>query len=138
MNKHVAKKIQSDERKSKGLLIVGIAALVAGFFISEAQSLLWGLGLGLSIAGAGTLLVYKKAKQSPAMQENIILELDERNQSLNTRAAAKAFWLVYYWIGFATLCSTFDWISAHTLLIATLFVMPGIYFFIAVVYHKIG
>jgi|GEM_PF-3389293 len=138
MNKRVAKKIQRDERQSRILLVVGIAAFLVGILLPETRSLLWGLALGLCVASAGTLVIYRKAKQSPAMQENIILELDERNQSLNTKAAAKAFWLAFYWIGFATLCAAFEWVPAYTLLIASLFVMPGIYFSLAVFYHKIG
>lgn len=138
MNKRVARKIQRDERQSKLLLAVGLAAFAAGFVIPEAKSLLWGLALGLSITGAGNLVVYRKAKESPAMQENIILELDERNQSLNMQAAAKAFWISFYWIAVCVVCAAFQWVSAYSLLLITLFVMPGIYFFLVVVYHKIG
>lgn len=138
MNKRVAKKIQRDEQQSKLILLVGLAAFAAGFVIPEAKSLLWGLALGLSIIGAGNLIVYRKAKKSPSMQENIILELDERNQNLNMKAAAKAFWISFYWVAIALVCAAFQWASAYSLLIVTLFVMPGIYFFLAVIYHKIG
>lgn len=137
MNKKVAAKIRKDQFQSRILVILGLAAFLAGGVIPEAKSMLWGAALGLTIAGIGTLLIYKQAEKSPAMQANIILELDERNQSLNTQAAARAFWLSFYWIAIASMCATFQWVSANTLLIASLFVMPGIYFFAAVYYHQV-
>lgn len=137
MNKKVAAKIRKDQFQSKILVILGAAAFISGWVIPDGKSMLWGAALGLTIAGIGTLMIYKRAEKSPAMQENIILELDERNLSLNMQAAAKAFWLSFYWIAIAGLCATFQWLSAYTLLIASLFVMPGIYISVAVYYHKV-
>lgn len=137
MNKKVASKIRKDQFQSRILVILGLVVFLAGWVIPDAKSMLWGAALGLIIAGIGTLLIYEKAKELPAMQANMILELDERNQSLNTQAAAKVFWLRFYWIGIAGMCAIFQWASAYTLLIASLFVMLGIYLFVAVYYHQV-
>ena len=138
MNKRVAAKIRKDQRISMVLTVLGIVLLIAGFVLPEGRFAFWGMALGLMITGAGTFLIYGKAKSSPDMQDKILMEIDERNQSLNTQAAAKAFWITYYWIVFAGLCAAFQWISAQTLLIATLFVMLAIYITISIYYHRVN
>lgn len=137
MNKKVAAKIHKERIQSRILVMLGLAAFLVGGIIPDGKNILWGAALGLIIAGIGTLVIYKQAEKSPEMQGKIILELDERNQSLNTQAAAKAFWLSFYWIAIAGLFASFQWVSAYTLLIASLFVMPGIYVLVAVHYHKV-
>jgi hypothetical protein len=137
MNKRVAEKIRKDQRTSMGLVVLGVALFIGGFFLPAGRSGLWGMALGLTITGVGTYLTYQKAKNAPDMQENILMEIDERNQSINVQAAAKAFWLSFYWLAFAGLCAAFQWIPAQTLLIASLFVMLTFYISISIYYHRV-
>ncbi len=137
MNRRVAAKIRKDQQISMILTVLGIVLLFAGLVLPEVRFAFWGMAMGLMITGVGTFLIYRKAKASPDMQDKILMEIDERNQSLNTKAAAKAFWITYYWIAFAGLCAAFQWIPAQALLVASLFVMLTIYISVSIYYHRV-
>lgn len=136
MNKRVKTKMIKDEKQAKILMACACVSLLAGWVFPVAKGVFLGLALGLGTSGAGTYWILKKARNSKPMQEKIMLELDERNQKINELAASKSFWFSFYWIALASIVASFGWVSGRELLLASIFIMPAIYFSLAVYYHK--
>ncbi len=80
-------------------IVIGVTALILYLLTDIQDGIMLGITSGFLPTGIGLLIAYKKAENNKEMQKKIVIENEERNIFINTKAGNSSFW-ISFWIVF--------------------------------------
>lgn len=117
-------------------IVIGVTALILYLVTNIEDGAMLGITSGFLPTGIGLMIVYKKAENNKEMQKKIVIENEERNIFINTKAGYSSF-LISFWIVFlGTMFGPTIGLSLSQFGSILLILMGIIYFTNVIINHK--
>lgn len=128
--------INKEIRKYLAMTGIGIVAFIIGNLFNIQTHILNGVAIGFIPTGLGMALVYHYTKKNPKLQQNFVLEREERNLFINNKTGYIAFWIVFWYIFVFTVFPTPFKMSVSDFGLVTMLFMSAIYFITLYINHR--
>lgn len=117
-------------------IVIGVTALILYLLTDIQDSVMLGITSGFLPTGIGLLIAYKKAENNKEMQKKIVIENEERNIFINTKAGNSSFWISFWIVFVGTIFGPIIGLSLIQFGSILLILMGIIYFSNVVINHN--